>query len=198
MRRETAGRSEVEAAARGLAASWWIFLITGVAWLILGKIVFDADLGTVAAIGTFAGFILIFAGFNEFLAAWVVSSWKLLHATVGVLMIVAGVFAFIRPEVTFLSLAAILGWYLLFKGILDIITALADRTFDLWWVGLIVGTLELLIGLWAAGYPGRSVTLLIVWVGASAVTRGVMEIVLAFRLRSLRDEIPPMTAARTV
>jgi uncharacterized membrane protein HdeD (DUF308 family) len=186
--------SELVTEVRGIADKWWIFLITGVAWLILGKIVFDADLGTVAAIGTFAGFILIFAGFNEFFAASVVDSWKWLHAAVGVLMIITGVFAFIRPDVTFLSLAAILGWYLLFKGTLDIITALANRGFELWWVGLIVGTLELLIGLWAAGYPGRSITLLIVWVGASAVTRGIMEIILAFRLRSLRDEIPSVRA----
>jgi uncharacterized membrane protein HdeD (DUF308 family) len=111
-----------------------------------------------------------------------------MHGIMGVLMIVAGVFAFIRPDVTFLSLAAILGWYLLFKGILDIVVSLADRAFDLWWTGLIMGIIELMIGLWAAGYPGRSITLLVVWVGASAVCRGVMEIILAFRLRSLRSE----------
>jgi uncharacterized membrane protein HdeD (DUF308 family) len=179
-----------QAAGAGLADKWWIFLITGIGWLILGKIVFDADMDTVKAISTFAGIILVLAGLNEFLAAWVVTSWKVMHAIVGALMIVAGILAFIRPEVTFLSLAAILGWYLLFKGVLDIFVALADRSFDLWWTGLIVGAIELLIGLWAAGYPGRSVTLLVVWVGASAVTRGIMELILAFRLRGLRGELP--------
>jgi uncharacterized membrane protein HdeD (DUF308 family) len=190
MQRGAAERSrDLDAAAGGLADKWWIFLVTGIGWLILGKIVFDADMDTVSTISTFAGFILVLAGLNEFFSAWVVGSWKIMHAIVGALIVVAGILAFIRPEVTFLSLAAILGWYLLFKGVLDIFVALADRTFDLWWTGLIVGTIELLIGLWAAGYPGRSVTLLVVWVGASAVTRGIMEIFLAFRLRSLRGEL---------
>jgi uncharacterized membrane protein HdeD (DUF308 family) len=194
MQRQGVNRGLLDDVARGMTEKWWIFLITGICWLIVGKIVFDADMGTVAAIGIFAGFVLIFAGLNEFLAAWVVTSWKWLHGIVGVLMIIAGVFAFIRPDITFLTLAAVLGWFLLFKGILNIIVSLADRGWELWWVGLIVGVIELMIGLWAAGYPGRSVTLLIVWVGVAAVTRGIMEIILAFRLRSLRDQIPPAAA----
>jgi uncharacterized membrane protein HdeD (DUF308 family) len=99
---------------------------------------------------------------------------------------VAGVFAFVRPETTFLSLAAIIGWYLIFKGFLDMVVSMSDRSHDLWWLGLVVGIAELLIGFWAAGSPRQSVALLIIWVGAAALARGVMEIILAFRLRGLQ------------
>ena len=40
-------------------------------------------------------------------------------------------------------------------------------------------------GFWAAGYWGRSATLLIVWVGVIALTRGITEIIFAFKLRSV-------------
>lgn len=178
-------RAEERSLAR-MAGPWWIFLITGIAWLIVAKIVLDADFGSVAAIATMAGFLFIFAGLNEFVTASVVDTWKWLHAVMGLLFILAGVFAFIRPGTSFLAFAAIIGWYLLFKGFLDITVSLTDRTNDLWFLGLIVGIVELLIGFWAAGSPQQSAALLIIWVGAAALARGIMEIFLAFRLKGLQ------------
>ena len=57
--------------------------------------------------------------------------------------------------------------------------------FHAWWLQLIIGIVELLIGFWAAGYWGRSATLLIVWVGVIALTRGITEMIFAFKLRSV-------------
>lgn len=169
-----------------MAGPWWIFLVTGIAWLIVAKIVLDADWGSVGAIAVMAGFLFIAAGVNEFVAAGVSEGWRWLHFILGLLFILAGVFAFIRPGTTFLSLAAIIGWYLLFKGFLDIVVSLSNRSFDLWWLGLVVGITELLIGFWAAGSPRQSVELLIIWVGAAALARGMMEIILSFRLRGVQ------------
>jgi uncharacterized membrane protein HdeD (DUF308 family) len=47
------------------------------------------------------------------------------------------------------------------------------------------GIIELALGFWAAGYYGRSAILLVAWVAAHAVIRGVRDIVLAFRVREL-------------
>ena len=166
---------------------WWLFLITGIAWLFVAKIVLDANLETVAAIAVLAGFMFSFAAVNEFMVAAAVRSWRWLHIVFGVLFALAGIMAFVRPGGTFLSLAAIIGWFLIFKGTLDLVVSLAGRDeYELWWLGLVTGIIELLIGFWAAGSPRRSIALLVIWVGAGALARGVMEIVLAFRLRSLQ------------
>jgi uncharacterized membrane protein HdeD (DUF308 family) len=165
---------------------WWLFLITGIAWLIVSLIVLRADVGSVAAIATLAGFLFIFAGVNEFVTAGVVAGWRWLHIVFGILFVLAGVFAFVRPATSFLTLAAIIAWYLIFKGFLDVVVSLSNRVVDLWWLGLVVGITELVIGFWAAGYPRRSVALLIIWVGASALTRGIGEIFMAFRLHGLQ------------
>jgi hypothetical protein len=39
---------------------------------------------------------------------------------------------------------------------------------------------------WAAGYWGRSATLLVAWAAAFAIIRGVRDIVMAFRIHSLQ------------
>ena len=51
---------------------------------------------------------------------------------------------------------------------------------------LILGVLEVAIAFWAIGYTGRSVALLVVWVGAMALAKGLAQIVGAFMLRAAR------------
>ena len=53
-------------------------------------------------------------------------------------------------------------------------------------VGIAAGLMEILMIFMAAGYYGRSAVLLIAWVAAFAIIRGVRDFVLAFRLRGLQ------------
>jgi uncharacterized membrane protein HdeD (DUF308 family) len=72
-----------------------------------------------------------------------------------------------------------------FKGTFDMVTAIGFRdVLPLWGLALAVGVLELLLGFWAIGYPGRSAWLLLVWVGIGAILRGIGDLVAAFTYRS--------------
>jgi uncharacterized membrane protein HdeD (DUF308 family) len=104
----------------------------------------------------------------------------------GVLFVVTGILAFAWPGRTFLVLAHLVAWFLLFKGTLDIFIAFATRPAELWWARLVAGILGIVIAFWAAGYGGRSAVLLVLWIGIAALTRGVMELVLAFQLKGMR------------
>ena len=59
----------------------------------------------------------------------------------------------------------------------------------LWGLTLALGIVEVVVGVWAIGYPGRSAWLLVLWVGVAALTRGITEIVLAFKLRGTRPTV---------
>ena len=180
-------REVIESAAR----AWWLFLLTGLLWLLFAIIVLRFDYTTVTAVSILFGVVAIFAGVNEFfmLAAshrW----WKVLHGLLGVIFVVVGIIAFVHPGDTFAALAAVVSFFLIFKGFFDIIVAIATRDeISIWWVQLIVGIVEVLIGFWAAGYWGRSAALLVIWVGVIALTRGITEIVFAFKLRSAGKSI---------
>jgi uncharacterized membrane protein HdeD (DUF308 family) len=170
---------------------WWMFLLTGILWIIFGFIVlsFD-DFETVWAVAVFFGIGFIVGGILELAVASRVPGWKWLHILFGIIAIVAGILALIWPGQTFLVLAAIIGWYVLFSGIMDIITAFVTKDEnDLWWLQLLLGIAQVLIGFWAVGYAGRSIALLVIWVGASALARGISDIFIGFGLHSAGKEV---------
>lgn len=175
---------------------WWLYLVTGILWLWVTLIILRLNLDTVYAISILFGFVAIGAGINEFLAMGISSrGWKWVHGILGVVFIAAGIVAFFRPQGTFVALASIVAWVLLFKGIFDIFLAFMVHPAHLWWIGLIVGAVELGLAFWAAGYFRGSALLLVVWVAALTLMRGITEIVLAFRLRKLKERDVPATPA---
>jgi len=166
---------------------WWVPLITGSIWLIFGWIVLSArdSTSTVWAVVIYAGILFLLFGIGELMTAMVIPAWRWLHLLLGVLGIVAGIVAFVWPDQTFLTLAALLAWFLLFDGTIQLISAIESRHVnDIWWLLLILGVVEILIAFWAIGYPGRSIVLLIIWVGATALAKGIAQIIAAFALRS--------------
>jgi Short repeat of unknown function (DUF308) len=185
--------ADVEAA----TDKWWLFLASGVLWMLFAFVVLSWDLTTVWAIAVFAGVGFIVGGFVEIAAASMASSWKWLHVLFGLISIIAGVAALVWPGQTFLVLAAIIGWYVLFSGIVDIVAAfVAKESSELWWLNLIVGIVQVLIGFWAVGYVGRSATLLVVWVAATALARGMSSLFLAFGLHSAGKGLDRLQSAR--
>jgi uncharacterized membrane protein HdeD (DUF308 family) len=169
---------------------WWLLLITGLAWMVVGLIVLRFDYTSVTAIATLFGFIAIAAGILEIGMVFIAAGWwKLLHAVLAVVFIVTGIVAFIHPGNTFAALAAVMSFFLVFAGAFDIIIAFSiRREADGWWLQLISGIIELALGFWAAGYYGRSAVLLVAWVAAFTLIRGVRDIVLAFRIRTIQHE----------
>lgn len=171
---------------RQFSNNWWLWLITGILWIVISFIVQSFDPTSAATIAFMFGFVLLFAGVAEFVAIGVAEGWKWLHGVMGVLFVIAGILALIEPFQTFGILALLIGWFLLLKGVFDITLSIAGRDqIPLWGVQLAVGIIEILLGLWAIGYPGRSAWLLILWVGIGALVRGISDIITAFRVRSL-------------
>ena len=59
------------------------------------------------------------------------------------------------------------------------------RSNSAWWLGLVAGILEILLGFWASQqYYAIQGTLLLVWIGLFALFRGISEFVIAFELRN--------------
>jgi uncharacterized membrane protein HdeD (DUF308 family) len=171
-----------------LLPPWWSILIVAIAWMLLALILLRFDYTSVSAISILFGIVAIVAGVLELgvlmlAAGW----WKLLHGLLAVAFIAAGIVAFVHPGNTFAALAAVFSFFLVIAGTFDIVIAISVRhEIDVWWLQLIVGIVEVLIGLWAAGYYGRSAVLLVAWVAAIAITRGISDIVLAFRVREVQ------------
>ncbi len=155
-------------------------------------IVLRFNIESIASVGALLGIVLIFAGINEFMVLGIRSvGWKWLHAALGALYAIGGVWAFARPIGAFYELASILGFLLVLKGTMDVIGSVMQKEIsDLWWLGLIIGILEILLGFWASQqfFAPRAI-LILTWVGFAALFRGIGEIVVAFELRRARKEL---------
>jgi uncharacterized membrane protein HdeD (DUF308 family) len=166
---------------------WWLFLITGIGWVVVSVILLRFDYTSVRAISILFGIVAIAAGLLEIVVLILADGWwKLLHAVLVIAFIAAGIVSFIHPGDTFLALAAVMSFFLVFAGTFDIIVSISVRKeIEVWWLQLIGGIIELALGFWAAGYYGRSAVLLVAWVAAFTLIRGIRDIVLAFRIRQV-------------
>jgi uncharacterized membrane protein HdeD (DUF308 family) len=169
-----------------LAGPWWLFLLTGIAWLIIAWVALRFTPASVATVGVLLGVLFLFGLFDEILIASVRPGWRWLHVLMAVLYAFGAGWSFARPYNAFWTLASILGLLLIFRGALDIITSVDARGVNgVWWLGLVAGILEILLGFWASGqYLAVRGVLLLVWVGLFALFRGISEIVIAFEVRS--------------
>jgi uncharacterized membrane protein HdeD (DUF308 family) len=61
--------------------------------------------------------------------------------------------------------------------------------FELWWLQLMVGIIEILLAFWVAGSFKNKVILLVAYIGIMALARGFTELFLAFKLKSLRRRV---------
>jgi uncharacterized membrane protein HdeD (DUF308 family) len=176
-------------AVRGLTSSWWLFLVIGILWILFGMFVLSYNVGSLLALAALAGVSFLATGLTQVLAAGRVQQWRWLYVVGGGLSILAGILAFVWPHRTLLVLAGILAWFLVFKGIVDIVAALSVHGRPYWWLGLSLGVLELLLGIWAAGYPGRSLFVFVNLVGVYAIFYGFTELFAAFDLRGLGQRL---------
>ena len=187
------GAASTQGALARALPPWWLLLITGVGWTLVAIILLRFDYTSVSSISLLFGFVAIAAGVVEVGMIFLASGWwKLLNAILALVYLVVGVVAFVHPGDTFLALAAIFSFFLIFAGTFDVIQSISARhEIEVWWLQLIGGLIEIALGFWAAGYYGRSSVLLIAWVAAFAIIRGVRDIVLAFRVREIQHAGSP-------
>jgi short repeat uncharacterized protein DUF308 len=172
----------------GLGRLWWLWLVTGIAWIIIALVILQFDQASVTTVGVLIGLMFLFSGFEQFFVASVVDRWRWLWIVFGVLFVIAGVIALISPENTFAALADILGFLFLLVGVFWIIQAFVDRAVnELWWLGLISGIAMVILAFWTSGqfFITKAYTLL-VFAGIWALFQGMTDIVRAFAVRKLR------------
>jgi uncharacterized membrane protein HdeD (DUF308 family) len=182
--------------------NWGWFLAAGIAWILFAFLLLSFNYRTVWAIAVFFGIGFIVGGIMEFAVAAVAPGWKWLYVLIGIVSIVAGVIALVWPGATFLVLSAIVGWLLLFYGIIDIVFAFSTRHLEgLWWMQLISGIVMVLLGFWAISPDDatvatyRGAVLLVVWIGVAALFRGISDIIVGFGLRSAHKELETPAAS---
>ena len=171
-----------------LAGPWWTFLVTGIVWLVISLIVLRFRLASVVAVGVLMGVVFLGGWLSELLIASIRLRWRWAHVLMAILFLFAACWSFASPFGAFWALATIFGLLLIFRGSLDLVTSIYSREIHpAWWLGIIAGVLEILLGFWVSQqeFPAQAL-LLLIWVGFFALFRGFSDILLAFEVRGLQ------------
>ena len=166
----------------------WLWLVTGIAWCVAGLVVLQFDAASITTVGVIIGCMFVFAGVQQFVLASVTDRLRWLTITFGVLFVIAGIIAFVRPKSTFAGFADILGFLFLTVGVWWTIEAFAVKAVNpLWWLSLISGILMIILAFWTSGqFFIEKAYILLVFAGIWGLMHGVSDIVRAFAIRSLR------------
>lgn len=186
-----AGMPETEETARLAVRLWWLWLVTGLAWVVASLVILQFDEASITTVGIIIGIMFAFAALQQFLYAAFAPTMRWLWALFGVLFAAAAVVAFVNPEETFAGLADISGFLFLLVGVWWIIRAFLDRGGStVWWLGIIAGILMVVLAFWTSGqfFIEKAYTLL-VFAGIWALMQGIVHIAAAFAVRSMRDEV---------
>jgi uncharacterized membrane protein HdeD (DUF308 family) len=182
----TEGRMIVREGAR----YWWVFLLTGIAWLLIAWLVLRMDITSIAAVGVLLGVVFIAASVNEVgLGSLMSGGWKILHYVMALIFFIGGLWSLVRPVDSFFALASVLGLILIFYGTFEIARAFSSRDMNpYWWIGLVTGILLLLLAFWVSGSDrvyalAQRTYLILFWVGFFALFKGITQIVNAFGIR---------------
>jgi uncharacterized membrane protein HdeD (DUF308 family) len=172
------------------ARYWWVFLLTGVAWLLIAWLVLRMDITSIAAVGVLLGVVFLAASVNEVgLGSLMSGGWKILHYVMALIFFIGGLWSLVRPVDSFFALASVLGLILIFYGTFEIARAFSSRDVNpYWWIGLVTGILLLLLAFWISGSDrvyalAQRTYLILFWVGFFALFKGITQIVNAFGIR---------------
>ncbi|WP_162940141.1 HdeD family acid-resistance protein [Gryllotalpicola protaetiae] len=188
-------QTPLESLARRIGALWWTLVLVGIAWIVVGFVVLRFDESTVAVVSIVFGIMVLLAALGEFFRAAVTGGgWRVWHIVFGILLIGAAALAFANPGGTFVSLAVIVGAYFVAIGIFDIVWSLLNVKFPGWWLQLLSGIAELILGFLASRSFESSAVVLVTFVSVTAIFRGISEISVGFAVRAA--SVPTKSAIR--
>ncbi|HTN71441.1 MAG TPA: DUF308 domain-containing protein [Methylomirabilota bacterium] len=164
---------------------WWVFLLQGVAGIVLGLMIITDPGATLVVLVTFLGFYWFFAGVMALVRVFVDRSvpwiWSLL---IGVIGICAGLVVLRHPLLAALSvptvIVIVLGVQGLIIGVLEIVGGFTGGGLPSFFLGVV----NLLIGLLLLGAPLTAALAVPLVFGVLLLIQGVALIILAFRART--------------
>ncbi len=182
---------EAREVVRSISSLWWLWIVFGVGWTIIGVVILQFDQASITTVGVLVGAIFLATGFQQFMVMALVPRLKWLYGIFGVLFLISGVLSLISPENTFAALADMLGFLFLIVGVFWIIQAFAYREInELWWLGLISGILMVILAFWTGGqFFIEKAYVLLVFAGIWSLMQGVTDLVRAFQIRKLGEMV---------
>jgi uncharacterized membrane protein HdeD (DUF308 family) len=174
---------------RSISSGWWVLLVSGIVSIVAGGIILlvDWSLGDLAA---FLGALFIVRGVLNMLSLPLDGSVRGWAVALGLLEVGVGIAVVVWPDPTLLVIAAFIGWWVLFSGIMTITGSIsARRLLPYWGVFLGLGILEAVLGVWLLYRPGITLLATVLAIGLWSIFYGIVLAMAAIDLKNLPDHL---------
>ena len=182
---------ETEDAARLVTRLWWLWLVTGIAWIVASLVILQFDEASITTVGIIIGIMFAFAALQQFVyAAFAPTlagcgrssaccSRRRRSSRSSIPRRRSPASPTSRASCSCSSACG---------GSSERSSTAATST--VWWLGLIAGILMVILAFWTSGqfFIEKAYTLL-VFAGIWALMQGIVHICAAFAVRAMRDEI---------
>ena len=160
---------------------WGFLLFAGAAWLAIAWSVLRLEPSGIARV---AGAVILFGAITEALRALAGTRAWWLNTAMAVLFTVTGVLLLADGDGSFTTTSALIGWYLMVRGTVDIAVSTINRVADrVWGLTMVLGVLQVGLGFFAASRYSRTAEVVVLMLGALALMRGVADLVASLMLR---------------
>jgi uncharacterized membrane protein HdeD (DUF308 family) len=107
----------------------------------------------------------------------------------GLCAVALGISAIVWPQMTPLTLVYLFGIFTLVDGLTALVLGFRGESDGTgWWTLVLMGVLALIAGIFVFAFPAVAVVWLLALIAATAIVRGILEIVAAIRLRKELDD----------
>jgi uncharacterized membrane protein HdeD (DUF308 family) len=161
----------------GVGRHWGWVLVFGIVTLLAGLFTLAWPGRTIVVVAGIFRFVAAFASDDE------TGGTRVLLALLGVLSFIVGLYALRHVLLTIAALALLLGIFWVVNGAVEVFAALSHRGMQGRGWTIFMRLLSVVAGIVVLVYPAISLATLAIVLGFWLLLYGIMEIVLAFRLR---------------
>jgi uncharacterized membrane protein HdeD (DUF308 family) len=170
---------------KSVSSGWWALFLSGVVSIVAGALILLIN-WSVADLAVFLGVLLICRGIFTMFSLPLDGSARGWAIGLGLLEAAVGIAVWVWPGPTLLVIAAFIGFWVLFNGVMTITGSVSARgILPYWGLFLALGVAETILSFWLLSRPGLTLVATVIAIGLWSLIYGVILTIVAVDLKNL-------------
>ena len=175
---------------KGTAKNWWVFILTGILFIIGGIWIFKTPVGSFVGLATFFSILILISGIFGIIFAFTNKDWGW-HVVGGILNVIIGVMLLSYPGMTVVLFSLFVGFWLMFSGFgtISISLDLKQNGASNWGWVMFFGILITIFSFMAIMNPILGAGYLVYTLAFGLIFLGIANFSFAMELRKIDDVV---------
>jgi uncharacterized membrane protein HdeD (DUF308 family) len=174
---------------KSVSSGWWVLLLSGIVSIVAGGFILLID-WSLNDLAVFLGALFIVRGIFNMLSLPLDGSVRGWAVAFGLIEVGVGIAVLVWPDPTLLVVAAFIGWWILFSGVMTIVGSIsARRVLPYWGLFLALGIVEAVLAVWLLERPGLTLLATVLAIGLWSIIYGIVLTTASIELKHLPEHL---------